>query len=763
MVLGGLFVAFIFTGMYLTYAQDSIVINEVCSDNYSIGLNNGELCDYVELYNPSYVDVSLQGYSLSEIKDGKEKYVVGNVTIPGKSFLLIKFNGEAEAEDAANLQAPFKLSQKGESLYLHNASQEVIDFVQIPGLDYDEAYARVRDGRKEWSRSFCSPAESNVKKAIEEAVLFSQESGFYEEPFSLELQSPKGGQIFYTLDGSVPDENSLLYTEPIWVTDISEQEDRYSDNPDMSDFFNSVFEEKSDKALVVRALHIDEEGKKSAASEAVYFVGYQDKRGYEDVAVISIVADPQDLFGGEKGIYVLGDDYKAGVEGAGPNYTRKGKEWERQAAITFFNEKHEKLFSQQCGVRIQGASKRFNSQKCLTINTGYRYGEPYLKEHILGEPYEISQMIMKGTAYYIPRDVLPYELVKERQIGIPNYRYSAVFLNGEYWGLYVLKEKYNGNYFEQHFGIDRDNVILLKQTLLEEGMPGEEMSYLDMVDFACTHDLTVPENYAYVCELMDVQNFIDYFCTQMYICNMDFSMRHNCYTWRSREVGDGIGEDGKWRWLLYDIDYSAWMDINTTYTINSFTDNMPWSDLTAIEDPLFQALMKNENFRRQFVTTFMDFVNSCFQTGQVLNIIDDYAEILEEPMRISMERFEYEAALDTMVNFNSVREFYENRTPYITGYLAEVFELQGQPATVQIESLEPEGGEITVNTICPDFTETGSFEGQYYTDYPITVTAIPKEGYRFAGWSGDIDTKEAGITLDLPKQGVLLLAEFEKE
>lgn len=759
LVSGVIFFCMIFIGCYMVRAEKCIVINEVCSDNFSV-IADGEACDYVELYNPSKVPVSLKGYSLSDLEDEK-KYILGDVVLEADSWLLIRMNGESRTEDIGNLQAPFRISSGGETIFLYDASGELLDYVEVPGLDYDTAYARLEDGGAEWGRSFCTPGTSNRKEEPDAGILFSADSGFYEAPFYLELSHSQGQQIFYTLDGSRPDENAIPYTEPIYIEDISYKEDIYSDNPDMSDYFVSVFEEKSDKAQVIRAVSMDPEGNISDAVDAVYFVGYQDKAGYQGMDVISLIADPEDLFGGERGIYVVGDAYKAGEEDAVLNYAQKGKAWEREVSFTYFDENHKKLFSQECGLRIQGASKRGSSQKSLTIHARYRYGEPYLKENIFGDSTRVSKITLKGTMRYIPRDALPYELVKERNIGVPAYRYSAVFINGEYWGLYVVKERFTAKYFEEHYGVDRDQVVLMKQGILEEGMDGDEELYQEMMRFVCEKNLADQEYYEEVCNLIDVQSFIDYFCTQVYICNMDFAEWHNCYTWRSREIGNGEYEDGKWRWLLYDIDYSAGTDSVTSYEADTFRDSMPYSPYTAEEDRLFQALMANEEFRKQFVISFMDLANTCFETQYVTELIDTYALLLEEPMKVSIERFGREGALEELENLDSMREFYANRFPYAVTDLAEVFGLTGQLAQVLLECPESQGGTLKLNTVFPDLKE-GDWEGQYFTDYPVTVTAIPEEGYSFAGWSGDLTSEQESVTVEVPEQGIRLSAAFEK-
>ena len=40
---------------------------------------------------------------------------------------------------------------------------------------------------------------------------------------------------------------------------------------------------------------------------------------------------------------------------------------------------------------------------------------------------------------------------------------TVVFLNGEYWGIYNLQERYSDNYVQEHHDINKKNVICIKE------------------------------------------------------------------------------------------------------------------------------------------------------------------------------------------------------------------------------------------------------------------------------------------------------------
>lgn len=683
MAIGLAFGFYIAGNFYLIYAEGAVVINEVCSDNFEmIADKDGRYSDYIELYNPTPTELSLKGYSISNDEQNLNKYILEDIKIKGRGYVLIFMNGGKTPSGEETIEAPFKLSTKGERLFFSSREGKIIDSVEVPGLDYDTAYARTEDGGADWERAACTPLKKNDGRKMGSSVILSQESGFYTEPFYLEMTAEEGRKIYYTLDGSRPNADSHLYTEPLYIEDVSDREDVYSDRTDISYLFPEAFEKKVDKATVIRAIALDNEGNGEEEASGVYFVDFEDKYGYEGIQIVSFLVEPDDLFGDEKGIYVLGDAYQTYLDNGGDpeymnadaNYLMTGKEWEREAVVTYFNKDKTPLFTQSCGIRIQGASKRFTVQKSFTINARYKYGEPYFKENIFGKDYQMNRLVMKNSMRYIPRETFPYELVEEKDIGLKDYDYCALFINGEYWGLYLVEEKYNSSYFEQHYGVDRDNLILVKGGLLDEGTKADMTLYGELLEFAQKVDLSIDENYDKICEIMDIQSFIDFTCTQVYIANMDFSSLKNCYVWRARETKEGKYEDGKWRWLLYDLDFSQGGEEINSYKVNSFSTEMPWCYPVVVEDTLMKSLMKNDKFKEQFKAAFLEMAATNFEASAVLERIDRWEEILREPMTASMQRFSRQDYQEEDFDLNTMKVFYQNRFAYISAYLEEEFQ-----------------------------------------------------------------------------------------
>ena len=186
------------------------------------------------------------------------------------------------------------------------------------------------------------------------------------------------------------------------------------------------------------------------------------------------------------------------------------------------------------------------------------------------------------------------------------------------------------------------------------------------------------------------------------------------------------------------------------------------------ESPMFNNLCQNEDFKRQFTITFMDLANTTFTNKNVDSVISEYVDLMEEPMNVHLKRF---YGTEDAPNFPDavadVQNFLDNRKPYIVQYLKDDFGLSGVPAPVEIEINDPEAGSIVLNTIEPSFDTDGKWSGEYYTDYPITLTAIANDGYRFVEWEVTDSSQKETLTEDtietnISEQGISVKAVFEK-
>lgn len=777
---------------YDDYAERHIVINEVCSHNLSLALDgNGNNSDYIELYNPSFTLVSLEGWCLTDREDAngdREEHCFPEIYMNPRSYLLLFADGTARTvteEDSGEqfIYLGFQIKEEGETLTLIDDRGNTIDRVTVPALAADVTYARLKDGRDLWSvvRNG-TPAKTNkglVSYVVPtlDAPVFSSASGFYQEPFALSLTAEKGESIYYTLDGSTPTSESALYTSPIMIYDATDLENHYASIGNISSEGDYQPDDRIDKGTVVKAFCINEAGETSEIVSQVYFVDFNGKEGYDDVKVMSVEGDPADFFSEDRGIYVLGDRYQDWInyrEDMGysfaANYTHADRTAERAVTATLFDADKKLIGEERIGVRIRGGASRNLRQKGFNFYTRNTYGEDLLG---LG-----SKMLRTSgsidTNVTMLRDVFNQSLVEDRHLETQPGEPCMLFLNGEYWGLYNLQTRFTEEYFQEKYGLEEDNVIMIKQDKrVSVGRDSDMDLYSELISYAQEQDLSRPEAYERIGQMMDIQSFIDHYCFEIYIGNTDWPLNNVC-CWRSRtDTGETEYEDGRWRWGLYDTDESTgiYEDGMGTYSSNPFLEDAHWFG-TPLTTPLMSNLIENEQFRKQFAVTFMDMINKNFAYQHVHDKLYEMAEIYAAPMVKSYSRFNGEAyTSDTFwENIALIDEFYEKRADYVIPDFTEALGLAGTQGEVVLQTvcatqdggtvLSSECGKIMLNTIIPEM-EQGQWSGRYLTDYAVTARAQAADGYRFTGWQGTYESADEMIEAGVVEEGICLRAVFE--
>ena len=720
------------------YYQSQIVINEICSDNESYALGEEEqFDDYVEIYNKGRFDYRISGLYLSDDPYELKKISLDGVDISAGSVFVVA------CVDSGN---SFSINNKGEVIYLSNEDGEILDKVEVGKLESDIAYIRNTEGK--WQIGNCTPGVSNdtaIRVSVEMPVL-SHASGFYDKAFDLEITSSEDTVIYYTLDGSVPDEGSHIYEGAITVYDKSQE-------PNVGLAMQNVVRnwqeyepdaEPVEKAFLIRAIAMDNAGNKSDVVTATYFVGLEDYIGHD---VVSLIVDPKDLYDSETGIYVTGAEYDAwylnGQEGDQPipNFRKKGREWEREGAFELFSD-GESIFQQNVGVRVQGASGREFALKRFSIYARDEYsGSDKLMEPLYDNEVTSHSVVLRDVI----ADAICQEFAQDRDIPYQRSRRVYLFVNGEFWQRTYIREKYSSQYFEDYYGIDKDNLIVIEGNAVGSGVETDMVHFNEFYDYVVENDFSDDTMYRELGDMMDIPNFIDFLCFNIYCGNMDiaFEKTKNVVMWKSRDIEQGDYSDCKWRFALYDMDSMQWnsleyYEVDNRAEINSFSQKPEHADLPYNQSFLYAALRKNADFCEQFVVTFMDLLNTNFKQENAAEVLWRYGKKLEW-----------------------TDSYYELRPEYIKKYMAEEFELTGTIETITLHNEDETQGKIILNTITPDM-KNGSWTGEYFTDYPVTVTAQPMEGYEFAGWSGSIESDEITIEVPVSEGGIELRAEFQK-
>lgn len=564
----------------------------------------------------------------------------------------------------------------------------------------------------------------------------SAPGGYYDQAFTLRLNAPANGKIYYTTDGSAPTEDSTVYDGGILLENRSGQPNLYSSIPNVVRDWKNVEADENPvpKGTVIRAVFINDWGIASDILTQTYFIGIAPppKGGY----ALSLVFAYDDLFGPD-GIYVTGAEYDAwhlsgdsGEEEPTPNFE---KELEVMVTAELLNDSGDVL-NQNAGLRIQGSSARWESKKRFTLTARQEYSGSDVFDVPLYDGVKTHSVMLKSFF----TDAIVADMVADRSVAVQRSIPVRLYLNGEYWYDCYMLERYDSEYFRQHYGVD--NRVLAKDGALdEEVLENAGLDFYNEFMFWAGHtDFTDPGEWGQFQKEADLQSQIDYLVINYYFCNFDFDESKNYVLWRSPTVADDQYGDGRWRWCIYDIDTLSWAHYYSEYgkqeELNIFSNEFA---MDVNDSAVYRSLRRNPEYCQQFVLSFMDMLNNNFAPANAERVLKKYGYDL--------------SCLDG---------YFLKRPEYAVKHLAEEFQLTGNLETVVIRCADPEMGSVMVNTSTIDLS-SGSWSGQYFTDYPITVTATAQDGYEFIGWKGDADSTDSVLTLPVDA-GVTLEGMFAK-
>lgn len=792
----------------------SLVINEVITSNSEVITDeDGSYEDWVELYNGTNANINLNGYGLSDNANLHQWVFPAKIMAPGE-YLLVWCSDKNRVNSNAPLHTNFKISSGGETIRLTDNAGNPVDVAAAMVVPQNYTYGRSPNGTGGF-KIFAepTPGAANTTTGYSEilpAPSFSTVSGFYTQPVNLSIfPGSAGSTIIYTLDGSEPDENNLsgttyhyknqypefpeqetgplltnsykstIYTSPLLI------EDRNTAANDISGIATSYWlnvdylqTNPVPKSTVVRAKTIKPGAMPSPTVTANYFISAQGSSWFS-LPVAAISVDEDDMFDYNDGIQVPGVDFdewrdenpEASADFADANYHRSGDDWEIKGNFSYYNNTQE-VINQDIGIRINGNFSAMAPLKSLRLVARASYGDSSMDYNFFGSNYNsYKRLILRnsGNDYYLTlfRDAFIHTSVSHLNFETQAYQPTITFINGEYWGLLNLRERFDKHYFERVFDISEDELDYIENIEVKEG---DDVHYNAMLAYIENNPLNITGNYNHATTMLDPENFADYQITQIYINNQDWP-GNNLEYFRKRttayEPGAPAGQDGRWRWVLKDTDFG--LGFTGTYETNTLAfateDDGPEYPNPAWSTFLLRKMIENEQFKNYFINRFADLLNTTFLPSRMTPIYNTLKNRIAPEMQGHRTRWNY---MGNDQNWNDacavMSTFIEERPFHQRMHIRGKFNISTNvTATLNVNASTQ--GFIKINTIDVKSTTPGvaqnpyPWQGIYFHNIPVTLKAVAADGYRFSHWSGDVTGSESEITY-LPVEDFEAVANF---
>lgn len=606
----------------------AIIINEIVaassqSDEY------GDPLEWVELLNQGSDSVNLSGYTLSDSANHPTKWFFPDISIPANGFLVVYTNGRNEA---GLLHTNFRLKREGEFLGLFCPDQTVEDSIVFPKQRRDYSYGRNLQDINQWLYyKNPSPNQANNSSGLPgfaEEPVFSEHAGLFTTEVDLLLTAKHElDMIYFTLDGSQPDETDFIYTPPLSIL----------------------------RSSVVRARSFREGLHPSETVTHSYII----KDDYP-LPVLSFVTDPDHLFDRRTGIYA--------------NPEQHGIEWERPVSVEYFSADGQRQFIENAGVRIHGGASRTRSPlKSFRLYFRSEYGASKLTYPLFSDSLvtEYNQLVIRGgfndtwtydrevqreTALYVSDQVVRNIHL---DMGQPACRgsFAELYINGEYWGLYnpcerVEEDMLQSNINDVDWDVISDNEV----------KDGDSTEWDALNRWLARNSIQSSRQYTEINEMVDIENFTDYIIINIWMQNYDWP-RHNWYAARERT------DNGKWIFLLWDVEYSFGSGIQGYRLDQNTLDNA--TDTGHTIGLLFHKLIQNDEYNEYFWNRLLFHLDHALSEAHIMQRLDEQLDLVRPAIPAVAERWandknsnDWERAADLS------RNFILNRTPILLDYVS---------------------------------------------------------------------------------------------
>lgn len=689
-----------------SFAQSTgLCINEIMQsniDNYFVEHDYPD--SWVELYNPTSSAINIQNYYIGKTKSYKEAYKINkSVSVPAKGFVLIYCDKVASG---AHTNFRLESADPGE-VYLFNAQGTQLDKLSHPAmLAANVAYGRETDGGSNWGWELTPTPKAKNKGGFSNTLLpdpvFSVKGHVMSGTETVKITMPSGNlpsdtRIYITKDGKEPTTASEKGTE---------------------------FSIKVSSTTIIRAKLISA----SAISPRSVTHSYIFHPRSTDIPIISIVSDADYFYGDKNGI--LSDSLTNGKA----NYEY---DWRRPVNAEFLGTVGETPWFNQVGeVALGGNISRRLPQKTIKLYANKRFGTKKLKGNFWDDKPNVTKvksfMIRNGGNNMLSARVNDAAIQRIFGTHLSNLDYQAyspviTYINGEYKGVYGLRERSNEDYVESNYDGLEDIEMVDHRCFIYTNDRKSKPLFTELYNKYTSSSTT----YAQMEKLIDVDNFMNALITEMFITNHDYP-HNNQSVWRP------TASEGKWRWILKDLDFFAISQKRCPVEFNMFRYMFKTSgfDKSIMEDSLamrtdtknatkiYQKMISFPEFREKFIDAFTVYLGDFLKPSVTSRIISPMVEEIREEAYETMDLYnrpDRKSEFDVWTGF--LIENTAERQTYSYQHMADWFSL----GTVIPMTVICNGKNITINNV--GLTE-GNFDGAFFSKRQLTLSALESN----VGW-----------------------------
>ena len=658
------------------------------------------------VYFPKQLSKEYIGIAASSAQiDTTGKFVISDLSIDGEAYdpadltkMNIdgnnshgKYRGTAYYKD--ELHAEFKLSDEGESLYMWDNNDNLIDELKIPALKTDVSYGRFKDGSSvsRYMKPTPGDANDNMYKGILAPIVVSSDSIFHDSAFNAVLEHDEvDAEIYYTLDGSFPDEKSAKYGGGSLNIDSS---------------------------CVLKAIAFKDGYLQSDMLVRTYLINEP-----RNLPVFCLSASPESLWSLDSGFF------EANLFS------------DKRMPVSFeYYDNSEVYYGTKSYLKLHGhGPARALPQRSFRVHSSNSLGDVSYTINVFGgtQGYELDKILIRngGQDWYnsLLRD--PFHSVLAQQIehleGL-NYRAANIYINGKYYAMANLREKFDEDHLKYKHNISEKSINVMSN--LDEINYGSSQTYYDTFNYILQNDMKIQSNFDVVSEGFDLLNMCDYAVLNLFSMNFDWP-QNNLKYWSSSEI------DGKWRWVVWDMDWTTGMDWATWPTwgnVNKFyktADSLP--SIYQFSN-LFIKLLENEKYKSYYLNRTCDLLNTTLEPSNTIPILDSLVAIISDD--ISRQKEKWGQSIDNWnTQIDRFNTFLQLRPHEFRMNLSNHYDLEGY-SKIDIKTIPENAGRIKISTLQLDSLP---WSGYYLNNVPINVEVIPNPGYEFEYWSGDLGVEK---------------------